>query len=227
MTVDQPTSSPIRRAARIPAYMAARYERGGLFSDGIVRDLSTLGAFIATRHVDAPGSEGSVTLRSPTHRFPFKVPCRVAHSQRVDRTGIGLEFLDSPDVGVEHYCSDFHRFPRVVAVDDEARILRLLERLLESSGAKLIGIDQPITAVDVIVELAPAVVVLDIEMPRISGIELAEQLRANPATAEIPLIFLSSRDPATVPAPLQDVPFVNKGGATMAVVELVRNAIAS
>jgi DNA-binding response OmpR family regulator len=82
---------------------------------------------------------------------------------------------------------------RVLVIDDDPVILKLLEVNFELEGFTVL------TAVDGEVGLAlataeqPDIVVSDVMMPNMSGLELATALKADPATAAIPVVLLSAK----------------------------------
>jgi CheY-like chemotaxis protein len=76
---------------------------------------------------------------------------------------------------------------RVLVADDDPIILRLLEVNL---GLEDFLVE---TAIRRAQELRPDVIILDVMMPGMSGYEVAEQLRQDPGTAGIPVVFLSAR----------------------------------
>ncbi len=81
----------------------------------------------------------------------------------------------------------------VAVVDDEPLWLRTMSRILSRNGFDALLIGDPAEAVDRIVAERPAVVVLDGQMPGISGIELARRLRAALGD-ECPRLVLVSGD---------------------------------
>ena len=82
---------------------------------------------------------------------------------------------------------------RVMAVDDDHVIRGLLEVNLEMEGHEVI------TAVDGRDALAkvradpPDLILLDVMMPNVNGWQVAEELKSDEATRDIPIIFLSAR----------------------------------
>jgi CheY-like chemotaxis protein len=82
---------------------------------------------------------------------------------------------------------------RVMAVDDDHVIRGLLEVNLEMEGHEVI------TAVDGADALAkvktewPDLILLDVMMPNVNGWQVAEALKAEPETRNIPIVFLSAR----------------------------------
>jgi chemosensory pili system protein ChpA (sensor histidine kinase/response regulator) len=84
---------------------------------------------------------------------------------------------------------------RVVAlvVDDSITVRRVTQRLLERNGMKVLTARDGMDAVAVMEEHVPDVVLLDIEMPRMDGYEVAAHIRGNPRLKEVPIIMITSR----------------------------------
>jgi CheY-like chemotaxis protein len=80
----------------------------------------------------------------------------------------------------------------VLAVDDDPFILDLVEKFLSSHNLRVIKTTDPETALTLVTQQKPQLVISDIAMPGMSGLELLKKLKADPATAEIPLILLTS-----------------------------------
>ena len=88
---------------------------------------------------------------------------------------------------------------KVVAVDDDPEILALLKGLLEPAGAQITGVNHPLEFWNTLEDNAPDLVVLDVDMPEASGIELCRAIRSDPQWSGLPVIFLTShQDPETV-----------------------------
>jgi DNA-binding NarL/FixJ family response regulator len=94
-------------------------------------------------------------------------------------------------------CSETTHKPRVVLADDHAELFDGLRRLLEPQF-EVVGTAEDGQAVLAVArDLKPDVLVLDISMPRVSGIEAARKLRLQDPTARI--VFLTMhQDPALV-----------------------------
>ena len=80
----------------------------------------------------------------------------------------------------------------ILAVDDDADILILLRMILESHGYKFLGVNRGYKALKVAEEEQPDLIILDVMMPGISGIEVCKKLRENISTRRIPVIILSN-----------------------------------
>lgn len=80
----------------------------------------------------------------------------------------------------------------ILAVDDTPHNLELLHDLLENRGYSVIVSDDPRQGLDMIRTEHPDLVLLDIMMPHIDGFEFCRQMKADPDTAHIPVIFISA-----------------------------------
>jgi signal transduction histidine kinase/CheY-like chemotaxis protein len=84
--------------------------------------------------------------------------------------------------------------PTVVVVEDDRRSFDLLRAYLEAAGARVISARDGEEGLDTVRSLNPAGVVLDILLPGIDGWEVLARLKADPATAAIPVIVVSMLD---------------------------------
>ena len=82
---------------------------------------------------------------------------------------------------------------KILVVDDEPTIVRLMEFILARQGHDMVVAVNGEEALQKIRSEQPDLVLLDIMMPRIDGYEVAQQLRADPATADLPIIMLSAK----------------------------------
>lgn len=82
----------------------------------------------------------------------------------------------------------------ILIVDDIAANLRLLAELLAKHGYKIRGVTSGQAALNAIQAQPPDLVLLDINMPHMSGYEVCKTLKANPKTHHIAVIFISALD---------------------------------
>ncbi len=87
---------------------------------------------------------------------------------------------------------------RILIVDDVRVTLATLKAYLEERNLKAAATTSPIEALHLAGALHPDLVILDFEMPHMTGPEVCERLRANPRTAGIPILILSIRDDETI-----------------------------
>ena len=83
--------------------------------------------------------------------------------------------------------------PLVLLADDDEDILALVSFRLERSGYRVIAVRDGAEAVRVAGEARPAIAVLDVTMPVLTGLEATRLLRAAPETSALPIILLTAR----------------------------------
>ncbi|HEU4837277.1 MAG TPA: PAS domain S-box protein [Pyrinomonadaceae bacterium] len=85
---------------------------------------------------------------------------------------------------------------RVLIVDDDRKILDLLVELLEIEGYEIASAVDGSEALDLAISFKPDVVVSDVVMPEVGGLELCRHLKEDPRTAYIPVLLISGRIPS-------------------------------
>jgi chemosensory pili system protein ChpA (sensor histidine kinase/response regulator) len=83
--------------------------------------------------------------------------------------------------------------PIVMVVDDSLTVRKITGRLLSRQGYQVVTAKDGVDALQQLQEITPEVMLVDIEMPRMDGFDLAKNLRRDPATARIPIIMITSR----------------------------------
>ena len=82
--------------------------------------------------------------------------------------------------------------PTVVVVDDEPPIVEVVCEALEEEDITAVACQHGHEAYPCIRRHRPKVVILDVQMPGVDGIEVFQRLRADPATSAIPVIFFTA-----------------------------------
>ena len=80
-----------------------------------------------------------------------------------------------------------------LVVDDSITVRRVTQRLLERNGMRVMTARDGADAVALLADNVPDIILLDIEMPRMDGYEVAAQVRADPRLADVPIIMITSR----------------------------------
>jgi len=83
--------------------------------------------------------------------------------------------------------------PKILVADDEPDVLALLAANLRSAGFSVFTADDGPSALNIMRERTPNLLVLDLMLPGMSGLEVCRSLKANPATARIPIIMLTAK----------------------------------
>ena len=85
------------------------------------------------------------------------------------------------------------RPPLVLVVDDSVTVRKVTSRLLERNGMNVITAKDGVDAMSVLEEHIPDLMLLDIEMPRMDGFEVATRVRNDPRLKDLPIIMITSR----------------------------------
>jgi CheY-like chemotaxis protein len=86
---------------------------------------------------------------------------------------------------------------RILAVDDDAHILKLVSFSLKAGGYEVLEAADGLSAIDVATAEKPDLILMDVMMPALDGYEACRRLKANPDTADIPVIMLTAKTQAS------------------------------
>ncbi|MBC7682962.1 MAG: Hpt domain-containing protein, partial [Ferruginibacter sp.] len=103
------------------------------------------------------------------------------HAHGSDGEGVAAARLVAPVV------------PLVLVVDDSITVRRVTQRLLKREGYRVSLATDGLQALERLQEERPAIVLSDIEMPRMDGFDLARNIRADAALKDLPIIMITSR----------------------------------
>ena len=82
--------------------------------------------------------------------------------------------------------------PTILVVDDNSQNLELLQAYLEELECKVISATDGVQALEAVSKENPDLILLDIMMPRMSGFEVCRKLKAEPTTADIPVVMVTA-----------------------------------
>jgi chemosensory pili system protein ChpA (sensor histidine kinase/response regulator) len=102
-------------------------------------------------------------------------------------TGDGLIAVQAPQA------QPVGQAPLVLVVDDSITVRRVTQRLLVREGYRVVLASDGLQALEKLQDERPAVVLSDIEMPRMDGFDLARNIRADQRLADLPIIMITSR----------------------------------
>ena len=83
--------------------------------------------------------------------------------------------------------------PLILVVDDSITVRRVTQRLLQREGYRVAMAADGLQALERLQEERPAVVLSDIEMPRMDGFDLARNIRADARLSDLPIVMITSR----------------------------------
>ena len=82
----------------------------------------------------------------------------------------------------------------ILVVDDNPVITKLLGAMLKSAGYQVVQADSGQQALDILATLQPGLILLDIDMPGLSGLDTCRRIKENRRTADVPIIFVTASD---------------------------------
>ena len=98
----------------------------------------------------------------------------------------------APIAPVKNQSNTDNRKLTILVVDDDQTNLTLARALLESDGFTVVTAVDAISTFDVLKDVDPALILMDIQLPGMDGWELTRRLKKNIATSHIPIIALTA-----------------------------------
>ncbi len=142
----------------------------------------------------------------PTWRYGYyMIPIEDCKEEKGLKGTKSKRNLASPLCGHLDFCNIFHHYgvmpkkkqtadPSILIVDDNPVIIKLLGAMLTQAGYSVVQADSGHRALALLETLLPDLILLDITMPGISGIETCRIIKEHPRTSDIPVIFLTASD---------------------------------
>jgi len=90
--------------------------------------------------------------------------------------------------------ADWSRPGRILLIDDDPRYLELTADMLRGEGFEVILAASGAEGITAVETEAPDIVLLDLMMPEVNGFEVVAHLRAQPETADIPIVIVTAKD---------------------------------
>lgn len=81
---------------------------------------------------------------------------------------------------------------KILIVDDDVETTALFENMIRNTGHEPVAVNSSLTAIETIKAEAPDLILLDIMMPNINGIELCKMIKATQAINNIPVVMVSA-----------------------------------
>lgn len=214
-TDDRPLLSIVSKDSSLAQELASEAAAWGMHGEAVT-DLTAARDRILSKHPDAvlldlssaPSENELGWLRELSARTP-SIPAIVLTDRdslldrvKVARLG-GRGFLQkpvSPTQVMEAIAQAMERHrtaeARVMIVDDDPQVLATLRTLLEPWGIKLSTLENPLRFWNALEATSPDLLVLDVQMPQIGGIELCQVVRNDPRWSALPVLFLTAHTDA-------------------------------
>jgi len=94
---------------------------------------------------------------------------------------------------VEEGIAAAQAIPHIMIVDDSLSVRKSLSLLVEDAGFEILLAKDGLEAIEVMEQTRPNVMLVDMEMPRMNGLELTAHVRANQAMQNLPIFMITSR----------------------------------
>lgn len=117
----------------------------------------------------------------------------------------------------------------VLLIEDEPNIIEAIRFILSRDGWRVSCHSDGATAVDTVTRLEPDVVVLDVMLPNRNGFDILRELRAQKATASLPVLMLTAKGQAKDRERAKDLgvsAFMTKPFANAEVIDRLRSLVA-
>jgi chemosensory pili system protein ChpA (sensor histidine kinase/response regulator) len=163
--------------------------RGGGRPFGVVVDellgkeeivIKSLGAFL-----EGVGPFSGATISGEGRVILLLDPTLLREAAADGAAALPAEPVRAPEPGEEG--------PRVMLVDDSVSIRKFVGQMLEKAGFRVVTAVDGQDALQQLVDQSVDVIVTDLEMPRVNGYALIEDLKRRAATREVPVIVLTTR----------------------------------
>jgi uncharacterized protein (TIGR02266 family) len=203
------------RPTRVEAAFRVRYKTLDDLVVGYSKNLSKGGLFLRTDRFLPMDARVRLHIELPDGGGEITVECRVVYVR--DETdwgsvgqppGMGIQFLDPNDEArgrIEKFIAEFgmrgahaaETAPRktsirVLVVDDDATYCKLAAEPFRERGDTVAIARDGIEALAQCIRERPDVVLCDVQMPKMDGWQLLRMVRARPALAEVPFVFLTT-----------------------------------
>ena len=83
--------------------------------------------------------------------------------------------------------------PLVLLAEDDADVRELIERKLRRDGMDVLSVGDGLSALEAARTARPDLVLLDVMMPGMSGLQICEELRSHVATKDLPVVLITAR----------------------------------
>jgi twitching motility two-component system response regulator PilG len=106
--------------------------------------------------------------------------------------GVATDFAEDAEIAMETASPSDQ--PTILAVDDSPTIRELVSMSLSKCGYNVVTASDGVTALKCITACKPALILMDIDMPRLNGYQLCKLVKKHKTTRMIPVIMLSGKD---------------------------------
>ncbi len=109
------------------------------------------------------------------------------------RSSLARNLIENTDTDLIAQEKPIVKNPLVMVVDDSVTVRKVTTRLLEREGYDVITAKDGVDAIGILQDQQPNIMLLDIEMPRMDGFEVAKRVRSSQQHHDLPIIMITSR----------------------------------
>ncbi|MEM7790231.1 MAG: response regulator [Verrucomicrobiota bacterium] len=184
-TFEQPINKNNRRESiilcrHVNARVALKVDRVYYQDDVVVKSLGSL--------FDNHRFFSSATIHGDGEIVPILDVSRLESSMQVMSTDV----MDGLDLPTESASGQ----PRILVVDDSLSVRKVCEGYLSSSGYEVDTANDGLEALNMVKGQHYDLILSDLEMPRLNGLDLLSELKRRPQTSDIPVLIITSRSTA-------------------------------
>lgn len=163
--------------------------RAAIRIDAVIGSREIVVKSVGPQVSSVPGILGATIMGDGSVLIILDLPPLVRHGivRRQERLAEGLTAVEMPVIEEERVR------PLVMVVDDSITMRKVTGRVLERHEYEVHTAKDGLDALEKLHERVPDLMLLDIEMPRMDGFELAEAMKADPRLRNVPIIMITSR----------------------------------
>ncbi|MBP1474640.1 Hpt domain-containing protein [Frateuria sp. MAH-13] len=182
--------NPVIEEEQLPLLLTRAGDlRAAIRIDAVIGSREIVVKSVGPQVSSVPGVLGATIMGDGSVLIILDLPPLVRHgiARREQRLADGLSAVASPLI------EEQRAKPLVMVVDDSITMRKVTGRVLERHDYEVFTAKDGVDALEKLHDRVPDMMLLDIEMPRMDGYELATQMKADPRLRDVPIIMITSR----------------------------------
>jgi len=182
--------NPVIEEEQLPLLLTRAGDlRAAIRIDAVIGSREIVVKSVGPQVSSVPGVLGATIMGDGSVLIILDLPPLVRHgiARREQRLADGLSAVATPLI------EEQRAKPLVMVVDDSITMRKVTGRVLERHDYEVFTAKDGVDALEKLHDRVPDMMLLDIEMPRMDGYELATQMKADPRLREVPIIMITSR----------------------------------
>ncbi|MCX7513775.1 Hpt domain-containing protein [Frateuria hangzhouensis] len=182
--------NPVVEEEQLPLLLTRAGDlRAAIRIDAVIGSREIVVKSVGPQVSSVPGVLGATIMGDGSVLVILDLPPLVRHgvARREQRLADGLSAVASPLI------EEQRTKPLVMVVDDSITMRKVTGRVLERHDYEVATAKDGVDAIEKLHDRVPDLMLLDIEMPRMDGYELATHMKADPRLRDVPIIMITSR----------------------------------